>query len=25
MLDEIIKQQLVDDIMELVGPISYSR
>lgn len=25
MLDEIIKQQLVDDIMEIVSPVSYNR
>lgn len=25
MLDEIIKQQLVDDIMEIVSPLSYDR
>jgi tubulin polyglutamylase TTLL5 len=25
MLDEVIKQQLVDDIMQVVGPISYDR
>jgi hypothetical protein len=25
MLDEVIKQQLVDDIMEIVCPVSYNR